>query len=246
MLKTVDMLGLPFVHSDMEHLVSDLDNRLQRAQNTFLVTVNTEIIMYARKHEGYFGILKEADLITPDGVGIIMASRIFGSPIEERLTGYDLMMSLFHLASDKGYKIYLLGAEPPIIEEAVDRAKKDFPTLRLAGYHHGYFDFEDDTILEDIQSAEPDIVLVGLGVPRQEQWINSNRKKFKKGLFIGVGGSFDGLAGKVKRAPLIWQKLNIEWLYRLIQRPSRWKRMTVLPVFLIRVMLARLVGKRQF
>lgn len=244
MLKTVDMLGMSFVNSDMETLVKELDNRLERSLNTFLVTVNTEIIMYARNDERYATILKEADLITPDGIGIIIGSKILGTPIQERLTGFDLMTRLFQLCSAKQYGVYFLGAEPDVIEETVDEVKKQFPSMRISGYHHGYFD-SDQSVLENIKSAQPDIVFVGLGVPNQEQWIGKYRHELQKGLFIGVGGSFDVLAGKVKRAPLIWQKLNIEWLYRLIQRPSRWKRMIVLPIFILKVIKARILGKER-
>lgn len=241
MLNTVNMLGMSFVNSDMGALVKELDSRLKEANNTFLVTVNTEIIMYARENPGYANILKGADLVTPDGIGIIIGSKILGTPIQERLTGFDLMVRLFHLCSERQYSVYFLGAEPDVIKETVQRVEKDYPSLKIAGYHHGYFD-EDSSILEDMEAARPDVVFVGLGVPGQEQWIHRCRRKLDKGMFIGVGGSFDVLAGKVKRAPLIWQKLNLEWLYRLIQRPSRWKRMTVLPIFILKVIIARIRG----
>jgi N-acetylglucosaminyldiphosphoundecaprenol N-acetyl-beta-D-mannosaminyltransferase len=136
--------------------------------------------------------------------------------------------------------VYFLGANPDVIEKAADHAKEAYPGLKIAGYHHGYFEEEEESVLAEIRETKPDIIFVGLGVPKQEEWIHENRESIPKGLFIGVGGSFDVLAGEVKRAPAAWQKLNIEWLYRLIQRPSRWKRMTVLPIFLIRTVTARI------
>ncbi|HEX7064069.1 MAG TPA: WecB/TagA/CpsF family glycosyltransferase [Bacillales bacterium] len=244
MLKTVEMMRMPFVNSSMEELVGELDDRLGRSLNTFVVTANTEIIMHARKDRAYFDNLTAAEFVIPDGIGVVIGSKIIGNPIEERLTGFDLMIRLFHLCTDKDYSVYFLGAESAVIEETVDRVDNRFPSLKIAGYHHGYFDPEDQSVLKEIQAAEPDVILVGLGVPRQEEWIAQHRELFPKGLFIGVGGSFDVLAGKVKRAPIFWQKLNLEWLYRLIQRPSRWKRMTVLPVFLIKAIMARMLGRK--
>lgn len=238
------MMRMPFVNSRMEELVHELDDRLGRSLNTFVVTANTEIIMHARNDRAYFDNLNAANLVIPDGIGIVIGSKIIGTPIEERLTGFDLMIRLFHLCTEKGYSVYFLGAEPEVIEETVDKVDNRFPSLKVAGYHHGYFEPEDPSVVKEIQSAEPDVILVGLGVPRQEQWIAQHRELFPKGLFIGVGGSFDVLAGKVKRAPVFWQKLNLEWLYRLIQRPSRWKRMTVLPLFLIKAIIARILRKK--
>lgn len=245
MLKTVEIMDIPFVNTDMDTLVQTLDKRLEKSQKTFLVTANPEIMMYAQKNPAYFQTLKKADFIIPDGIGIVIGSKMLGHPIKERLAGFDLMMGLLNLASDKGYSMYFLGAEPSVIETAVQRVKEHFPSLSVAGYHHGYFDPNDESIVEDIITANPDIILAGLGFPKQEQWIERHYPRFEKGLFIGVGGSFDVLAGKTKRAPLLWQKLNIEWLYRLLHHPSRWRRMTVLPLFIIQVAKARNSRKKE-
>lgn len=238
-LKTTDLMDVSFVNADMDAVVDDLNVRLSRAERTFLVTANPEIMMYAQKDQQYRHILQKADLVIPDGIGIIIASKILGDPIQQRLAGFDLMIQLFHLCAEKHYSVYFLGAEPSVIEEAVNQVKRQFPQTPVAGYHHGYFDMDDPSIVREIQSVKPDVVLVGLGFPRQEQWIARYRDSFNKGLFIGVGGSFDILAGKTKRAPLIWQKLNLEWLHRLILHPSRWKRMSVLPVFIAKVTKSR-------
>lgn len=245
LLNKTEMLGLSFINTDMSTLVNELDKRLEHGEQTFLVTVNTEIYMYARKHQDYLHTIEHADLITPDGIGMIMGAKIFGSPIQRRLTGYDLMIQLFRLGERRSYKYFLLGAEPEVIEETAQHVKRNFPALDLAGYHHGYFEWDDESVLRKIKMADPDVVLVGLGVPKQEEWIGEFRKSFDKGLFIGVGGSFDVLSGRIKRAPMIWQRLNLEWLYRLIQRPSRWKRMMVLPIFIMKVIFARIMGKKR-
>lgn len=245
MLNTTEMLGLSFVNTEMNKLVKELDRRLENSEQTILVTVNTEIYMFARKHKAYYHTIEHADFITPDGIGMIIGSKIFGTPIHERLTGFDLMIQLLQLGEKRDYKFFLLGAEPEVIEETVNQIEQSFPSVEIAGYHHGYFQWDDDSVMRMIQQTEPDVILVGLGVPKQEEWIGKYRKCYKKGLFIGVGGSFDVLSGRIKRAPMIWQRMNLEWFYRLIQRPSRWKRMLVLPLFIIKVIFARILGKNR-
>jgi N-acetylglucosaminyldiphosphoundecaprenol N-acetyl-beta-D-mannosaminyltransferase len=241
--KTVDVLGISFINTDMDGLVQMLDGRLSRGEKTFVVTANPEIVMHALKDPDYFSVLKQADVVTPDGIGIVIGAKLLGTPIQERLTGYDLMWRLFQLSAEKGYKVYFLGAAPDVIEEAARRAVEAVPGLRLVGYHHGYFDVDDRCVIEEIKEREPDILLVGLGFPKQEKWIERFGPELKKGLMIGVGGSFDVLAGKVKRAPLLWRKLYLEWLYRLIQQPSRWRRMLALPRFLVTIFKIRFRAK---
>ena len=245
MSKTQNICELEFVNAHMDELVHLLDRRIMASLKTFLVTANPEIVMYGSKDESYLRLLKKADFITPDGIGIIIASKILGRPLEERLTGFDLMNRLLKISNKKGYTIYFLGAESDVIEVAVKNIKNAYPDIRIAGYHHGFFDWDDFKLVEDIRGKKPDIIFVGLGFPRQEKWISINMEHFEKGLFIGVGGSFDVWAGKVKRAPEIWQKLNLEWLYRLLKQPSRWRRMLVLPLFLFRVIKMRFLSKQQ-
>ncbi|GGH76504.1 N-acetylglucosaminyldiphosphoundecaprenol N-acetyl-beta-D-mannosaminyltransferase [Pullulanibacillus pueri] len=239
-MKTVELLGTKFISSPMEAFVQELNRRLISGQQTFVVTANPEIMMYTYKDPNYAQVLKHADYIIPDGIGVVMASKILKKPIESRLPGFDLMMHLLELATEKNYSVYFLGAKEEVIVKAVKQAAIQFPKLKIAGYHHGYIDFNDTSIIEEIRSKSPDIVLVGLGFPQQEMWIQNNRHVMEKGVFMGVGGSFDVLAGLVKRAPEIWQKLNLEWLYRLIKQPSRWRRMTVLPLYLLKAIKARL------
>ncbi|GGE54711.1 acetylglucosaminyldiphosphoundecaprenol acetyl-beta-D-mannosaminyltransferase [Pullulanibacillus camelliae] len=238
-MDTVNVLGTEFITGSMDALVAEMDERLSQKQQTFVVTANPEIMMYAEKDKAYAEILNKADYITPDGIGIVIGSKILKRPIQERLAGYDLVHQLFTLAVDKGYSVYFLGAKPDVIERASAYAQQLYPRLNIVGYHHGFFDLNDPSIMADIKSKSPDIILVGLGFPRQEQWIDKYRRQMTKGLFIGVGGSFDVLAGEVKRAPLVWRKANLEWLYRLINQPSRWRRMLVLPVYLIKAYKAR-------
>jgi len=232
MMRTVGILGIPFLSTDMNGLVNMLDKRLEEKKKTFLVTANPEILMYAKNHPDYDKTLKKADFVIPDGIGVVIGSRILGDPIPERLAGFDLVFRLFELAEKKGYTLYFLGARPDVIAGAAERVTTQFPRIKIVGFHHGYFDMEDTSVIEDIKSKAPDILLVGLGFPKQEEWIDRYGMQLDKGLMIGVGGTFDGITGRVKRAPEIWRKLNVEWLYRLIQQPSRWRRMLALPQFM--------------
>ncbi|MGE6611919.1 WecB/TagA/CpsF family glycosyltransferase [Peribacillus sp. NPDC076916] len=234
--KFVEILSIPFIDSNMDEFMNGMIYpRLMNQEKTFIVTANPEIVEYANEHQDYKDIIISADYITPDGVGIIMASKWLNQPLQERITGFDLMNELFRVADEKALKVYLLGAEESVIEAAALKVKESYPGLELVGYNHGYIDIKDDALPKSIADLEPDIILTALGFPRQEKWVSKHYGLFNKGLFMGVGGSFDVLAGKVNRAPVIWQKMRLEWLYRLIQQPSRWKRMLALPRFVLKV-----------
>jgi N-acetylglucosaminyldiphosphoundecaprenol N-acetyl-beta-D-mannosaminyltransferase len=245
MLKTKEVLGLPFIDATMSELVKELRHRIDASEKTFVVTANPEIVMYSRQDKMYEQILRNADMLIPDGIGIIIASKVLGSPLQERLTGFDLMQNLLQLSHRSGYSIYCLGAEEEVIRKAVECIRAAYPNVNIVGYHHGFFDWNDSSLVKTIKAKNPDIVLVGLGFPRQEQWISQHLPYFQKGIFIGVGGSFDVWAGKVQRAPEVWQKWNVEWLYRLLQQPSRWRRMLALPRFMVKVMQQRLTGRHR-
>ncbi|WP_369405030.1 WecB/TagA/CpsF family glycosyltransferase [Piscibacillus salipiscarius] len=139
-------------------------------------------------------------------------------------------------ANQEQKSVYLLGAKEHVVEKAATKIKNKYPNLVLAGYHHGYIDINDSKIINQIQEAKPDFVFVALGYPKQEEWIYTHKEKLDKGIVMGVGGSFDIWAGEAKRAPKVWLKLNLEWLYRLVTNPTRIKRMVQLPKFLIHVL----------
>lgn len=228
--------GIPFYSSTLQDFVhTEIKERIDAEEKTFIVTANPEIVEYARNHNDYREIIRQADYITPDGVGIIIASKILNTPLKERITGYDMMLEFFKMNTKRPLRIYMLGAEADVIEICAKKVKESYPNVELVGYHHGFFDIEDDQFAEKISALKPDLLLLGMGFPRQENWISKHYDKFNKGLFIGIGGSFDVFSGKLKRAPEFWIKMNLEWLYRLLKQPSRWKRMLVLPLFLLRV-----------
>lgn len=238
MLGFIKLLGYNFVNCSMDSLVSEVQSRLTRSQKTFIVTVNPEIVTYAQSDSNYEKVLKSADYITPDGVGIIFASKIYRKPLQERIPGFDLMGRLLFLSNQKRYRIYLLGTKPDIIGQTVENIQMKYPNIEIVGFHHGYFNEDEEVIIiEELKQMKPDIVFVGIGFPNQEKWISNNLDQFSKGVFIGVGGSLNVWAGVDKRAPKIWRKLNLEWFYRLIKQPSRSKRMLAIPIFIKRVLL---------
>ncbi|GEL78657.1 WecB/TagA/CpsF family glycosyltransferase [Tenuibacillus multivorans] len=243
-MRRVTILGVPFIHIDQDGFVSLLEERISEKKKTFVVTANPEIVMLAQENDEFMRLAHEADFVTADGVGVVKGAQLLGEPLPGRVTGFDTIHELFNRGDEKGYRFYFLGAKPEIIETAQEKIVSQYPGLEIVGYRDGYFDWDDPSVAQNIRDANPDIVLVGLGAPRQEKWISEHLDEFDHGVFIGVGGSFDGIAGTMKRAPKIWQKLNLEWLYRLFQQPSRWRRMLALPRFGLKILKQKVKGSR--
>lgn len=169
-----------------------------------------------------------------------MVSRFRGGQLTERVTGCDLLFRLLEEGDQKHWSFYMLGAEESVSEQAVKVIAQRYPGVVVKGRHHGYFQAdEEQQIVEEICTAQPDFLIVALGAPHAEHWINKYRHQLNARVAIGVGGSLDIVAGKTKRAPAIWQKLNLEWLYRLLSQPSRWRRQLILPRFAVRALLFR-------
>ncbi|WP_028401316.1 WecB/TagA/CpsF family glycosyltransferase [Ectobacillus panaciterrae] len=241
-IQMVDILGVPFSSMTMEETLSYITKQLHDRETVFhIVTANPEIVMCARKDPGFEKVLKQADLITPDGIGVVKASGLLGQPIKERVAGFDMMNQWLAQLSEAGkpVSVYLLGAKPHVVEGAA-RTIASYPGVTVAGYHHGYFKKEEEAaIVEQIQKAQPDILLVALGFPRQEEFIQAYKHELRAKVAVGVGGSFDVWAGEVKRAPKWIQSIHLEWFYRLCSNPSRWRRQLVLAEFLKEVLRER-------
>jgi N-acetylglucosaminyldiphosphoundecaprenol N-acetyl-beta-D-mannosaminyltransferase len=235
----VDILGIDFLNKGFKEVVDFLTERIQKNEKTFVVTANPEIVMYTRENPEYKEVVQTADFVVPDGSGIILASKILNDPLRERVTGYDLMMRLLELSNENKWRIFLLGGQEETNKKAAANIRKQFPHAVLAGSHNGFFNWKENTVRNEIQAAGPDLIFVCLGFPRQEKWIAENLNHFSKGIFIGVGGSIDVVAEEVKRAPEVWQKMNLEWFYRLLMQPSRFRRMLALPRFLIQIIKIR-------
>ena len=236
----VEIFNIPFINMKKEEILKILEQRVVENKKTYVVTANAEIVMYAKENVSYFNIITKADYIVPDGIGVVKGAKILKKEIKERVPGIELMGDLLKIANKFNQKVYFYGAKNEVIEKMIKRIESDYPNINIVGYSNGYINDADNKITDEIINLQPDYVFVAKGAPLQDEWINKVIQKTNKGLFMGVGGSFDVLAGEVKRAPEIWQKLNLEWLYRIAGDPKRWKRSMALPKFVIEVLKLRI------
>jgi len=218
-----------------------------------IVTPDTLAVLRARKDLEYHAILESANLITPDGAGILWAATTLNHPLPERVTGIDIIHNICQLSAKKGHSLYLLGSYPGVAGEAALNLTKKYPGIKIAGSHHGYFNCKDvkngnndknkeeEEIIAEIKEKRPDILLVGMGVPKQEKWINKNLNRLDVPVCMGVGGSFDVLSGRIPRAPLWMQRHGMEWIYRSIKQPNRAFRTLALFYFIWLVLLGKMV-----
>lgn len=201
-----------------------LEKNLSQNKKTFIVTANPETFMMSEKDEEMRKLLLNNDtFLVPDGIGIVKAARMINYDVKERITGIDIANELLKLGNKQKKSIYLFGAKQEVIDSMEKVLKESYPNLNLVGMSNGY-EKDKDKIFEKIVKTKPDIVLVALGIPLQEKLIYKHLDKFDKGIFVGVGGSFDVISGHKKRAPKIFIKLNLEWLYRILKEPKRLKR----------------------
>jgi N-acetylglucosaminyldiphosphoundecaprenol N-acetyl-beta-D-mannosaminyltransferase len=199
-----------------------------------VVTVNPEFVMEARRNSAFRRVLKAADMATPDGFGLLLVARLRGTPLRGRVTGIGLTERIARAASVHGWSLFLLGAAPGVAEQAAAQLQRANPGLRIAGCYAGSPRVAEEVeIRARIAAAQPDVLLVAYGHPAQDLWIARNQPLMRVPLAIGVGGTFDELAGVVQRTPAWLQRLGLKWLHRLIQQPQRWRRvLTAVPLFL--------------
>ena len=210
-----------------EQFVNVLETKMDNEEKTFVITANPETLMIGADTPLFDEILKsDKTLIVPDGIGVVKAAHMLDIPVKERVTGVEIVQKLFELLNKKSRSLYLLGAKQEVLQKLVERIKAEYSNIELLGYQDGYIQNKDEAF-EQIAELKPDVVLVALGIPAQEQLIYKHYDKFDKGIFVGVGGSFDVLSGTKKRAPKIFIKLNLEWLYRITKEPKRIKRFYV-------------------
>ena len=201
-----------------------LSDNLKNNKKTFVVTANPETFMISEKNEDVRKMLLDKETImVPDGIGVLKAGKKIGYNIEERITGIDIANELLKFGNEQKMSIYLFGSKQEVIDSMKIVIKEQYPNLKLVGTSNGYVT-DKDKVFDEIVKLEPDIVLVALGIPLQEMLIYKHLNRFKKGIFVGVGGSFDVMSGMKKRAPKIFIKLNLEWLYRIMKEPKRLKR----------------------
>ena len=231
---------------NFEQALAYIEKKMDSSVGAQVVTINPEMIEFANKSPELAPILKNADLIVPDGIGIKIALKLRGIT-QEQIPGIEISKKIINMCAQKGYPIALIGAQQEVLDLACENLKKDHPNLNIAYSRNGFFDgTQEEEIVNSLNAIQPKLVLVALGAPKQEIFIDKYRKILDKTIFIGVGGSFDVWSGKVKRAPMIYRKLGCEWLYRLQMQPSRFTRMfPTLPLFLIKAFFEGLTTKKE-
>jgi len=239
----VDILSVNVSRVTMSQTLAMMERMILSGDSHHVVTVNPEFIMTALGNAAFRDILNSADLAIPDGMGIVLASRLLGKPITERVTGVDLVEQFARVAAGKGFRFFLLGAAPGVAERAAEVLKNACSGLVIAGTHSGSpRPGEEDEICLRIREARPDVLLVAFGSPKQDLWIARTRERLNVPVSIGVGGSLDYIAGVIDRAPKWMRNVGLEWFYRLVNQPERWRRMLALPQFAARVTVQRLGG----
>jgi N-acetylglucosaminyldiphosphoundecaprenol N-acetyl-beta-D-mannosaminyltransferase len=231
-LAAVDLLGIPVARADMAGALRRIKEFVESRSPHMIVTPDASAVVRAQRDRELFEIFRSADLVAPDGAGVVWMAKILGRPLRERVPGVELVDAACELAASNGYSVYLLGGEPGVAEAAAARLKEKLPALEVAGCHHGYFSPEEEPeVVARIAAARPDILFVAFGVPKQEKWIRRHLPELSCPVAIGVGGSFDVISGRLRRAPPWMRRAGLEWLYRMLRQPSRLPRLLALARF---------------
>lgn len=240
---TWGLFGVPIRATTMAQVLDHVDDVIARRGRLQIGVVNAAKIVNMRRDPALRSHVLSSDIILADGMSVVWASRLLGRPLPERVAGIDLMLGMLRRANERGYRVYCLGATEKVLEKATARIAADYPNVRVAGRCNGYFGpREEAAIVAEIGAARPDILLVAMSSPKKEQFLALCRDALRIPVCHGVGGSFDVLAGEVERAPLRWQRLGLEWLYRVKQEPRRlWRRYLVTNTIFIALVFVELL-----
>lgn len=228
-----ELFGLNIDTYNFEEAINTAKTLIDGEKVSQIITINPEMFEYASRDSEFSNIIKESEMVIPDGVGVKIALRINGVKVE-RIPGVDFAKRLLHEAAINNIPVAIIGAKEDIIVKAINNLQEEIIGLNIVYYHNGYFE-NDVEVYNELNSKSPKLILVAMGSPRQEKFIYNAKKSIKPALMIGIGGSLDVWSGSIKRAPQIFQKLGLEWLYRTVVQPSRFKRIfPTLPLFLIK------------
>ncbi len=226
----VEMFEIPISRVTMEQALDEIERFIDQQTPHHVITSDASALVRAQDDLELRQIMTEADLLTADGAGVVAAARLLGVPLGERVSGCDMVGLICERAARRGHSVYLLGAAPGVAEQAAERLRERCPGLQVVGCEHGYFAPEEEPrILQAIREAAPDVLFVAFGIPKQEKWIKQHMEELQVPVCIGVGGSFDVISGRVKRAPVWMQRAGLEWLYRTVKDPRRLPRLAALP-----------------
>lgn len=239
-----NVLGVQFDNLTREEARQAGRELLHSSDFHYVVTPNPEFLLAAEKDLEFQKILNRADLVLPDGIGVVYSAKILGTPLKERVPGFDFACDMLEELDAMGGRLYLLGSKPGVAEEAAANIAEKYPNLVICGTHDGYFK-ESDPVAREVADAQPDLLFVCLGAPKQEKWIARFGLLTGAKVAIGLGGALDVFAGNVERAPEKWQKMGMEWAYRLSREPKRFGRMAKLPLVLVKAAGQRITGRRR-
>lgn len=234
-MKKETIMGVNVCVTSYKSITKAILADIEKRDKGFIVAINPEKVMKAQEDPKLLSLLNQAKYQIADGVGVVIASKLKKGEIKERITGIDMMLQLCQLGNDHGKKVFLYGGKPGVADQAKQKLLEQFPKLQVVGTINGY-EKDQQSIIEGINRSQPDILFVALGSPAQENWITKHMDELYPVIYQGVGGSYDVISGSIKRAPVMFQKLGVEWLYRLVLEPSRLRRQVNLPKFLLKVL----------
>lgn len=233
----IELLGVPVDCITRQQALNNIEDMLRGSSPEMVIAVNPEKVMTARQNPALLNLLHRTRLLIPDGIGVVFAGRILGKGHLERVPGSELMPMICELAAQRGYSIFLFGASPEVNEEAANNLRKRFPGICIAGRQHGHLQKKEMyTVVKQINDSKADILFVALGSPLQEDWMEQHLLNLNIKVCQGVGGTFDVLAGRVRRAPKFFRMIHLEWFYRLLSHPSRVSRQLSLPKFAFQIL----------
>lgn len=236
---SIRLLGMRVDRVDMAGALGLVEEFIRQGTPHHIVTADASMVVTATEDPEFAAIVEASDLVTPDGAGILWATKRNGEPIPAKVSGVDLAARCVALSAEKGWRIFFFGAAPGVAEEATARMLARYPGAHLVGHRNGFFKAEDEpAIVEEIRAAKPDILLVALGIPRQEKFIFQNKAALGVPVCIGVGGTLDVFSGTVKRAPVWMQNTGLEWLYRVASNPKKISKVKMLPRFALMTLRA--------
>ncbi len=242
---TINILRVPVGIYTMDTLLARIEDLIAAPGCAVAYGVNAHVTNLTYHNPEFLEALCQADLLYPDGASLILASRLLGGHLPEKLTTTDIWPRLCELAVERGYRFFLLGGEPGLAERAAGQARRQYPGLNLVGTHHGYFDFRDESLAAEINAARPDVLWVGMGDPRQVLWAAAWRQQLEVSLVLTCGGMFKIVAGELERLSPQWRQKGLEWAYRLWQEPGTWRRYLLgLPLFGMRVLAQSVRGEQ--
>jgi len=244
-MDSISIMGVRINNVTMADVMDIVEQKLKKEEKYIIYTPNTEIIMMCQNDKEFLSYMNQSDINIPDGIGLVYASKMKNIPLKEKVAGFDLSMKLLEYSDKNRLKLYTVGGKPGVAERALENVHEKYPNIEIVGSHHGYFKGahlgqggheEEKLVVDEINFKKPDILFVGFGAKKQEQWIQYNKDKVNAKIIIGNGGTIDVLAGNVKRAPDIYVNLGLEWLYRLAKEPKRITRQIVLPIFMLKIL----------